>query len=387
MQNAVCCIRLRRSMFVGCIIVLLMLLFTYRWTITINTRQFSRGQPLKSTSENGGVLRFNEKKNSFHQNNVVKPTPITKVIEPSSRKIIELAQKTHRITKTEFYSKRLTKVNPFQHKLLINARDTCEETPNIMIIVCSAINNLGRRDAIRTTWGKAAREATWPPNNRLPMKAKLVFALGMSFKAEKMEAINAESRKYGDIIQGNFNDSYRNLTLKSLLILKWTIDFCPGSDVLMKCDDDMIINLPFLYSVFANRTLRRSMVGHLYIGAPVLRSGKWALPDYPFKIYPPYLAGPSYIITSDIVGELLATAQYVPSIFIEDVYITGILGKIIGVTHVNQDGFCESGSLAPKMCDIVLNKVMTGTAMTSRELRALWTKIPTTNCRPRLRGD
>jgi len=43
------------------------------------------------------------------------------------------------------------------------------------------------------------------------------------------EALDAEDDQYGDVVQGNFDEDYRNLTLKSLTGLDWVIDYCPAA--------------------------------------------------------------------------------------------------------------------------------------------------------------
>jgi len=44
------------------------------------------------------------------------------------------------------------------------------------------------------------------------------------------EALDAENDQYGDVVQGNFDENYRNLTLKSLTGLDWVIDYCPAAE-------------------------------------------------------------------------------------------------------------------------------------------------------------
>lgn len=58
--------------------------------------------------------------------------------------------------------------------------------------------------------------------------------------------IAEESRTYGDIIQEDFVDSYLNLTLKSVMALKWADQYCSDLRYFMKADDDIFINVPRL---------------------------------------------------------------------------------------------------------------------------------------------
>ena len=47
----------------------------------------------------------------------------------------------------------------------------------------------------------------------------------------------------------SFQDSYHNLTLKTVMGLKWTSIFCPHAQFILKTDDDIYVNVPLLTSV------------------------------------------------------------------------------------------------------------------------------------------
>ena len=61
---------------------------------------------------------------------------------------------------------------------------------------------------------------------------KVVFLLGLPSQendTEVQDKIEEEVEKYGDIIQEGFLDSYNNLTLKSIMMLKWVTNNCNES--------------------------------------------------------------------------------------------------------------------------------------------------------------
>ena len=75
--------------------------------------------------------------------------------------------------------------------------------------------------------------------------------------------MNKESEKFGDIVQGNFKDAYRNMTYKNVFGLLWASMFCEQAEFIVKSDDDMYVDL---YEVFAvTRNYRKHQVKKLNI--------------------------------------------------------------------------------------------------------------------------
>jgi len=61
-----------------------------------------------------------------------------------------------------------------------------------------------------------------------------------------LDGIEMEKHLYDDLIVANFEDSYDNLTLKTMSSLEWIDTYCNQSDFVLKTDDDMFINVPNL---------------------------------------------------------------------------------------------------------------------------------------------
>lgn len=73
-------------------------------------------------------------------------------------------------------------------------------------------------------------------------KARLVFVLGKVADDKVMTKIKMEYSHYGDIVQEDFMDSYRNLTYKGIAALKWITHHCRQASFAIKSDDDIMIN-------------------------------------------------------------------------------------------------------------------------------------------------
>ena len=272
-------------------------------------------------------------------------------------------------------------MSEYRYSAVLVPTGLCRPSTLMVILVHSAATNQDRREAIRITWGEAVLKGTWPntvqqdgsPLSRL----HIAFVLGMHHDETVNHAVRQEHAKNNDIVQGDFIDNYQNMTLKSLLDLKVVHERCPGVQYLLKSDDDMVINFPYLLDILTARPLTRSFMGPYNPHSRVNREGVWKLtPDeFPFTYYPPYESGSAYVITGDLIHELFVTAEYVPHIFVDDVYVTGILGRILGVTHVRQPGFAYWGSKKPTACDLVTRKIVTGTKMHPQRLCGLWNEL------------
>ena len=145
---------------------------------------------------------------------------------------------------------------------------------------------LQARSAIRQTWANISE---------LPRNVKVVFIIGQADNATQQFKIQEESNKYGDIVQESFVDTYQNLTIKSLMLLKWFEQNCHQTQYVMKTDDDMYINLPKLYDLVKTNQNPFLLMGSLICNAVPKRESrhKWYVPYhvFPESHYPNYLSG------------------------------------------------------------------------------------------------
>jgi len=146
---------------------------------------------------------------------------------------------------------------------------------------------------------------------------------------------------------------------------------------MFKCDDDMFVNIPAIIDTVRSEDLRGAIMGAHNSGSSVYRRGKWALPptEYPFHYYPPYESGSGYLVSADLLRPLRNASDFVPYIYIDDVYVTGILGRVVGARHVTRPGFSYWTSRAPSVCAIRNGSVLTGTRVTAALQRAIWNDL------------
>ena len=86
----------------------------------------------------------------------------------------------------------------------------------------------------RSSWG----------NPDIPgVVTKLAFLLGRPEDSQKQEKLQEENKKHRDIVQGDFLDTYHNLSYKAIMGNLWVSEFCDQAEFVVKTDDDMFIDL------------------------------------------------------------------------------------------------------------------------------------------------
>ncbi|XP_062594315.1 beta-1,3-galactosyltransferase 5-like isoform X2 [Saccostrea cucullata] len=167
---------------------------------------------------------------------------------------------------------------------------------------------------------------------------KTLFLLGHS--ASRDPDILKESRAYGDIIQGSFQDAYRNLTYKTVMGYRWMSEYCKDSEFVVYKDDDFKINIVNLMKHIKGHKAPQTMfMGNLVKkGRMIYRNPKhkWYLSkeDYPQNVLPPYFPGGVYLVSATIAKQLVSNFHSVKWLPIDDVYIGLVAQKLnITLTH------------------------------------------------------
>lgn len=146
----------------------------------------------------------------------------------------------------------------------------------------------------------------------------------------------------------DLKESYLNLTLKTLRMLKWVNSNCPDVRYLAKIDDDVHLNMPkflrFLYQ-YDNTTGRNLIAGHKYPTMARVEdpSSKWFTPNILWPgLFPEFVGGFFYVLGSQAKTELYTHALKTPMFHLEDVYITGIVrSKHTNLTVIDIPGMWQ----------------------------------------------
>ncbi|CAH8642145.1 unnamed protein product [Heterobilharzia americana] len=158
-----------------------------------------------------------------------------------------------------------------------------------------------------------------------------------------------EADLHEDLLIGSFHDTYFNLTTKLILTLRWLSVFCEQQvPLFVFIDDDydlVPVNVIKFYRNHTKNHLRRMTGGCVHGSSVVERpksidtiSGIWALSfkEFPWKTFPPYFHGASYILGSNIVRHLAIVSAFTQSIHIDDAYLGILMNKLnIPPQHLN----------------------------------------------------
>lgn len=130
----------------------------------------------------------------------------------------------------------IPKINSYNFYYYKSCDRKCRDIIDLRLvyIVKSAPQNFDRRLAIRSSWGFQRRFSD--------VEIRTVFLIGLQNRAELQVSINEESRRFNDIIQANYTDSYFNNTYKTMSGFEWAMKYCQNAKFYMFIDDDYYIS-------------------------------------------------------------------------------------------------------------------------------------------------
>ena len=227
-----------------------------------------------------------------------------------------------------------------QHKFeLRQGNDTkCNSDVFLLNLVKSSPERYSERQNIRDTWASVKRYR----DHRI----HTMFIMGSVNNIDKQlnKTIVEEMVKYGDIIQGDFQDHFRKQTYKSMMGLTWVEEKCRNSAFVLMTNDETMVDpfhlVDFLVlqsadKVTSSRLLYCSLLSN--IGpernpAEELFVSKF---EYPYVSLPPHCEGFAYVMSRDVISDLLVASETVPHLWLDEVYVTGMLPLKAGLKHAD----------------------------------------------------
>ncbi|KAM4744882.1 beta-1,3-galactosyltransferase 1-like isoform 1-T2 [Anableps anableps] len=260
---------------------------------------------------------------------------------------------------------------PYEYHLDINEQLKCEqEKPFVVLVVQVAPRNRAHRDTIRSTWGSEKLVGG--------QVVTLLFLLGRQAGDDAQQVrqqLLQESAEHHDLLQGDFVDCYKNLTIKTMVMLEWLSSYCSGAAYAMKIDSDMFLNVPNLVALLLGAPRADYMTGLVAHGGAVLRdpNSKWFLPVEVFSetVYPPYALGLGYVLSLDLAKKLLGASRHVKALYIEDVYL-GLCMRHLGIHPTDPPSWSSFNVFPVSYSRCAFSKIIATTTQESTDRVQMW---------------
>uniref|UniRef100_A0A3B1JN24 Hexosyltransferase n=1 Tax=Astyanax mexicanus TaxID=7994 RepID=A0A3B1JN24_ASTMX len=182
------------------------------------------------------------------------------------------------------------------YNYIINEAEKClKDDPFLVLLIAVKPQYVEARDAIRQTWGNESVAGG--------LGFVRLFLLG--------------------VMEGD-QDSYYNLTIKTLMGMHWVATYCSGASYVMKTDCDMFVNTEYLIQKLLNPSVpprKKYFTGYLMRGYAPNRNkhSKWYMSPklYASELYPTFCSGTGYVFSGDMAG-----------LIYRDVYVGLCLAKL-----------------------------------------------------------
>ncbi|XP_063952809.1 beta-1,3-galactosyltransferase 1-like [Lytechinus pictus] len=232
-------------------------------------------------------------------------------------------------------------VFPHDYNLVLNEPNKCKNSDGsdkptfFLVLVMSIHKNFDQRNAIRRTWGS--------PTEINGKQIVTLFLLAKSTNSKHQSLVEQESKRYKDILMEDFMDTYKNLTIKTMMGMKWASIYCPHANYIMKTDDDMYIQYANIVPHLSKPITPTSnyVSGFVINGSPIRDpKSKWYMPKetYPGTKYPPFCSGTGYMFSGDVAGKVYETSLHTPFLYLEDVFFA-ICIHSLQIVPINHKGF------------------------------------------------
>ncbi|XP_074550656.1 beta-1,3-galactosyltransferase 5-like [Halichoeres trimaculatus] len=261
------------------------------------------------------------------------------------------------------------------YHFIMDNKEVCKnQTPFLVLMVPVAPNNLAARNAIRQTWGNKTRI-----RGEVVLTMFMLGSIGGNVE-QLQEKLKQENKKHHDLIQSDFRDSYKNLTIKTMVIMDWLATRCPSAAYAMKIDSDMFLNIDNLVIMLKKPGIPKQnyLTGMLMSNCPVVRwkPSKWYVPEemYPDPKFPTYTLGMGYVLSNDLPEKFLEISKSIKPFNIEDAYI-GMCMKKLGLKPSEPPNPSQFKAYNTKYNRCSFSKVITYILESSQQLIDFWTDL------------
>ncbi|CAL1538673.1 unnamed protein product [Lymnaea stagnalis] len=234
-------------------------------------------------------------------------------------------------------------MNHHNYVYIHNPSNVCTlHRTEVLLVVPSAPGNFENRAKVRLS-KRGGYVRNWRNG------AVLLFFIGNPSNDESgieiQTKIDKESLLYGDIVQENFEDVYKNIRLKAVSMLKWASTFCQETKYVIRTDDDVRVDIPKLLSVLEAKSRRYTdfIIGDRKDGWAAVRdtTDKYYLSvdEYEPSTLPPFAVGGLLGYPISTVTLLYQAALRIKPVWLDDIFITGICAPRVNVPLLSDPDF------------------------------------------------
>jgi hypothetical protein len=167
-------------------------------------------------------------------------------------------------------------INPiFTYSLKGNVTLCSEKYKKVdfVLMIFTAVTNVGQRQKWRRNLAEQLQNVANSSLSYKNISLRYQFIIGQLPDKNLSTSIVKEHEQFGDIIQGNFNDTYYNLGAKSTYLYNWICQYCQHAKYVIKIDDDVEFNVKPLFKYFGNDTLYKTdcLIGMIALGGQPIR--------------------------------------------------------------------------------------------------------------------
>ena len=337
-----------RKRYLSVITALTILLFIYTMSVGHDSDPKKKlNQNLPDTEQVRTITRVKKRLRDNYQEENIKLEKESLVVNDQGQPVTDLTKVV--VTEKKYLpgtdrskiirTKNLTYLDNNKHYTSLQSSFNCSKNLiTLLVLIKSQAKSIARRKLVRATWGRYGDIKTTNHFRRF-------FIIGSVINKELQAFVSKEEEVYGDIIRGDFADTFYNLSEKAEVGFEWSYKHC-SFKYLLEADDDVFINIPLILQKISYQVFPKINVylGNVKLNDTVVRDGtgiyaKYSVgfEEYAGSTYQPYCSGGAYILSSDVVGKLLPYIKQHP-FSIDDVYV-GMLIYNAGVKPTRYEGF------------------------------------------------
>ncbi|PIO64907.1 N-acetyllactosaminide 3-alpha-galactosyltransferase [Teladorsagia circumcincta] len=157
------------------------------------------------------------------------------------------------------------------------------------VIVHTRADDRLTREKWRSTYGQLQHQFNF----------NIIFVTGLSQRESLNNELRTEAATHGDILQGHFIDSYRNLTMKNVAALRYVAAVCPTVQAVVKLDDDVAWNIQNTKRIVDDAIRDQRIYCPLHV----------SMKEYSETHYPPHCSGLAYAMPRSAYFSILGAVN------------------------------------------------------------------------------